>query len=418
LQEAISTKSFVDLSLHLPEEVMANSSDLQTIMNDIALTRLSEINEEAQNELGISVIIDRGGLFVSLGMIRHITKTLLPPLVESYAKTRAEEIDNETPVESVVEEGETRRKQTTREKRKSKKSGKRGGSSHSVDAAQYGTVLASVAQVVASEYPDLSDLQQGYGQLFSTGANSSALSWEIIDDGGSTSPGPLYELCRQALYTEDFRVMCQRSVEAELQRLKDAKLALSIRNRKDGAAKSRTVEVAFEDHACFAAACYALQTHAKFIQYVATCEVDDAVLSELKEDFLGGCGADFVGRITQFCLFKNEFDDDIFVVRTEGEPEEESDLPRYCRPVNCAVRQYPSTHLSCSDGNGGKAIRSPLPMLRESLSGGVGVTLARAWTCCGGRCYDGGVKPTDDDGEYVRPGNMESLLELVEENCL
>jgi hypothetical protein len=229
------------------------------------------------------------------------------------------------------------------------------------------------------------------------------------------------------LYNDEFQTSCELAVKAELERLESIKASRSVRSRKDGAAKVRSIESAFENHACFNAACYSLQLNAKFLQYAAASpDLDEVILSTLKQDFLCGCCADFAGRVTQYCLFRNEIEDGVFWIESKmadvAQVEVvESDLPAYCQPMDTAARRFPSTRLTCSEKGYEDEPRMPLPTFRVVLAGNVGVALARMWSLCGGDCYDGGSRFKDDGAEIIqvtRPGDVEGFLSHVEESCL
>lgn len=409
IQEASSSSSFVDLGLHLHPMILSNVSDVKIIIDELVVSCLEE------NSRGITVISDGCGVFVSHGMKQHITKSIIPPLVESWAKVRAQEILNSASLAEQPDGVATDtqgKKQSARERRKGKKiSGK-----HKVSKSQAVVVngmvpLVTIAEKLAEEYPGLSDVQESYCQR-SDDAN--APTWST--SGEEYARGPLYDFCR-ALNTEQFQSSCAQAIKAEVERLQELKNAISIRNRKDGAAKIRSIESAFEDPMCFAAACYSLQLFAKFVDFASKCEKDDEFVEQLKADFLIGCCADFVGRLTHYCLFKNEVEDGILLVDTEDTTTEKSGVPRYCQPLNLACRRYPKSFLRCSDDSD-VIRRMPLQALRELLPGSIGVSLARTWTCCGGECYEGGTRVAEDGIERHRPGDMDLFVSLVEENCL
>jgi len=426
LIEAVANDSFLDLRLHLPDALMQYEQDTQTIVEDMALPSVADAS--SHDESGCTVISNGEALFVSQGMIRHITKTLLPPLIETFAKTRAEEMKSlSESSDTKVEESSEVQSPKTRKGRKSSKKAK-AASSQTRESFNCGVVpLATAAKAVAKEYPDLADIQSTVGPLFDEG-DSSCPVWEqdgdTLDSAANGGGGPLYDVCRTVLYNDEFQSSCERAVRAELERLDSIKSSSSVRSRKDGAAKMRSIESAFEDSACFGAACYAVQEHAKFLQYAETLpDVDEKVIVALNEDYLAGCCADFTGRITQYCLFRNEIEDKVFSIERMKEKTAtdsvESDLPEYCQPLDIAARRYPWTYLKCSDvSDDDDEPKMPLPTLRVVLSGGIGIQLARAWTLCGGKCYDGGARVNDDGVDTVREGSADSFLPHVEENCL
>lgn len=427
LIETIANDSFLDLSCQLPQSIMSHEQDVRMIVEYMALPLV--VDNTSTGKGGCTVITDGEALFVSQGMIRHIQKIIIPPLIESYAKIRAEQMMSGASSGPLKDDAPVLASDDKSSKRKGRKTtGKaKANVSHTKDDGQYGVVpLVTVAKMVASEYPDLADIQSTVGPLFDMD-NDNAPHWEHNEDsddtGANTSGGPLYEVCRRVLYDDEFQTSCEQAVRAELERLELIKTSSSVRSRRDGAAKIRSIESAFENPTCFNAACYAIQVSAKFLQYAtASPDLNEKDLSALKQDFLCGCCADFASRITQYCLFRNDIEDGVFCIEShmvEAPVDSlESDLPSYCQPLDIAARRFPSTRLSCSEEGYEDGPRMPLPTFRVVLAGNVGVALARMWSLCDGSCYEGGSRLRDDGTETTRPGDVEGFLSHVEESCL
>jgi hypothetical protein len=431
LIETIANDTFLDLSGHLPQSIMAHEHDVRMIVEYMALPIVVDKTSDGQG--GCTVICNGEALFVSQGMIRHCSKSIVPPLIEAHAKTRAGQIMSGASSDPITEDEPILVSDKKSTKRKGKKTaGKTNATaSQSKDSSECAVVpLVTVAKMVASEYPDLADIQTTFGPLFDA-ASKSAPVWEDSEDSEdadtNTSGGPLYEVCRSVLYNDEFQTACEQAVKAELERLESNKASRSVRSRKDSAAKIRSIESAFENPTCFNAACYSLQLNAKFLEYaIASPDLDEQVVSALKQDFLCGCCADFTSRITQYCLFRNEIEDGVFCIESkmaDDAPVEavESDLPAYCQPMDMAARRFPSTRLTCSGKGYEDEPRMPLPTFRVVLAGNVGIALARMWSLCGGDCYDCGSRLKDDGAEVMRvtrPGDVEGFLSHVEESCL
>lgn len=425
LVEAIASESFLDLRMHLPDSLLQYEEDVQAIVQEMALPTV----KEGKDEGGRIVISDGEVLFVSTAMIRHIAKTLLPPLIESFAKTRAETLKSWSASNDNAPNDSTTVQSPKRKGRKTSKRAK-AALSQTKETVSYGVVpLVTVAKTVAQEYPDLAEIQTTAGPIFEE-KDPGCPVWEqdgdLSDLDANVGGGPLYDLCRTVLYDDEFQSSSERAVKAELERLDSIKSSSSSRSRKDGAAKVRSIESAFEDPTCFTAACYDVQAHAKLLQYVeALPDVGDKVIEALKQNYLEGVCADFTGRVTQYCLFRNEIEDKVFSIErktngtTAAVENTESDLPAYCEPIDSAARGYPTTILVCNeDTDDGGEKKMPLPTLRVVLSGGVGTQLARMWILCGGRCYEGGTRVNDDGTETLRQGDADGFLSHVEDNCL
>jgi len=376
VQETIESGSWMDLQLHLPMELLS-TADAHSILNDHVLSKM-----ESESP-GVAVVTPNGSIFFSQTMIDEIAHKVLPPLIESFAKARAKEMDRDG-------EGEiTSHKSSSKSKRKSRKS-----SNKSKEKSEKSNIVGSIpvdhiVKAIVAAHPDLTQAVQGDPNM----PNS-----------------PIVALYQQSLMTDEFREACERAVHAELRQLQMAKVT------KVSASKLQSVEGAFEDPSCFATACYSIQSLAKFLNYAASANVDEETLEALKKEFLRGCCADFTSRISQYCLFRNEIEEGTFCFGTDG-LDEETGLAYFCSPVDPARRRYDRTYLTCEPDENLKP-RDPLPTLREVLPANVGVVLARQWILCGGDCYQGGIKESEDGETYTRPGAVDGFLDHVEENCL
>jgi hypothetical protein len=177
------------------------------------------------------------------------------------------------------------------------------------------------------------------------------------------------------------------------------------------------VDAAFEDS--FVTLCYMIQANAKFVALAeASKSFDEASLNILKIEMLQSCCANITSRITQYCLFKNE-EESIFTFNNPEGTKSESritnfGLPSFCSDIDITTLRYKNNnYLSCPPP------REPLPVLRESLPGNMGVSLARQWVFCGGECYRGGIRIAEDDGSaYTRPGSIDNFMTHIQENSL
>lgn len=395
--EIEESSTSVDLQEFLPVELL-QPSILRLILDHIGF-------DPSQ---GVAVVADDQALVIHKDLVKEIAQKVLPPLIESFAKSRAEELFKAAASPAVEEEVVVRK--SSKSKRKAAKATKQSKTEETTSASRV-VPLLQVAGAVMKEFPDLMP-EESEQQLLE---QADTLSW----DDGEENEILLIDFCKSALYTSDFQSDCEKAVRANLERLQSTKDSKATVSRKDAASKVRSVQNAFESS--FAAGCYVIQALSKVIGLASSSEhFDEDAMETLKKEFLQGACADLTSRVTQYCLFQNEEEGGIFTfageVDKEDDVESEQDdagLPPYCTPVDTSVSRYPLIHLSCPPP------REPLPVLRESLPGTVGVSLARQWGFCGGECYRGGEKTSDDDGSiFIKPGNMESFLSHVEKNCL
>jgi hypothetical protein len=380
IQETLEARGWLDLSAHIPGQILSQEVDADTLIRDLVLGELDG------DEAGIAVVSPEVALFFSQAFIGDVERKVLPSLIESFSKTRAEElegglwgIEDSTPVP----------------KSKSKKRSSLKSAEELIDDDV--VPIKDVIQAVVAAYPDLAD---------------------IADKREILAESALVEFFRQAFYTDEFQSACESAVEAETQRL-ESERASTTSHRKDGASKVQNVKAAFEDPGCFATACYLIQTLAKSVQYAVDSGLSPTDVDALKQDMLNGPCAEFTSRVTQFCLYQHEVEDNMFSFQAYTiEEEHSSGLPYFCSPVDSAILQFHPTFVSCAPDEEAKP-RDPLPTLREVLPTTIGVALARQWVLCGGDCYAGGIKLADDgESIFTRPGDFDAFLAHVEENCL
>ena len=441
----------IDLQEYLPAELVNRPETVLQLLDHVGFKSSSDVSKDSKSSSssktkdGVAIFGDGEAMIINQQLIQNITDSVLPPLIEAFAKTEAEKfgdasIESSSSNDLAGDTEESRRKGGGGRKRGKGRKGSRGEKAQETSTATrphaVGVVpLLQVAGAILKAYPAL--MPEGTEQEMLERAES--IAWNDETDGGdngNTYDGSndilLIQFCKKALYTETFKTKCHEAVQAEWKRLQSLKESKASISRKDAAAKVRTVEGSFED--VFVSLCRMIQVSVKFLNFVESSKsthFDDQAIETLQKETLQGCCADLTSRMTQYVLFKNEEEGGIFSFTkspinggvddnaanggadNETEAVTPSGLPAYCVPLDTSARRYQGPYLSCPPP------REPLQLLRESLSGTIGVSLARQWILCGGGCYLGGVRTSEGDGTtFVRPGNLESFLNHVEENCL
>lgn len=390
----------VDVLDHLPAELI-RPIILQELLRRVAFS----------SEQGVLILSDGQAVLVATSWVENVSSRVLPPLVQDFAKARAEEMVASvvnTDVDDDTDEISTANRSIKGKSRSRKGRANRTNPKH-VDVI--GVVpLLQVAQAIIDQFPSTSMTDIGKEHL---ALLAEEIPWGDEEDSGII----LVEFCKTALHTDRFHSQCEKATEAEIRRLKSAKQSKATLSRKDEAAKVRSVEMAFEES--FINLCYMVQANTKFLAYAEHSNVvDGPALEALRSEMLLCCCAGLTSRITQYCLFKNE-EETIFTFMTEEEKGTDeaidnlfSSLPSFCATVDVAARRYRRSYLSCPPP------REPLRVLRESLPGNLGVALARQWALCGGESYRGGVQESEDGSTYIRPGSIDGFLSHMQENCL
>ena len=407
IEEANSLRSFMDFSSALPETLLSDEADVRKLLEEIVPDRLSE---DVGFSKGTVVICDGGALYCSSKMAKDMESKVLIPLIETYGKKRAKEIDEAKAAafkktKKSPDAGEEGEIITTgaKLKKKSKKSSRREGDDNlpSVDDSPGIVPLEDVVATLVKEYPALGEMVENHVPHLT----GDEILWDAED--GYDGTGLAFELCRKVFGPSKVAKKCARAVKLELDKIESTKQGISLGGRRAGALQAASIEESFE--ASFADACHLVQILAKLPQLLEGSVVADGEsLAKLQRDFLLGCASDFACRLTRFALHKHQVDEGIFTfdpritTGTTSTSAKSNDLP------DVAARTFPKTLLSCTPKEDGKN-REPLATLREVLPGSVGVELARLWKCLPGEV-------TDDP--YVRSGNMDDFLKQAEESCL
>ncbi len=447
IEECIEMESFVDLSFHLPSDILCYKDDVRTIMMDYIVHRKVEVENSTDSdpaERGHYLLLeDEEALYFSRGIINNISVKILQPLIEEYAKSRAKEIVDgiqeskknkslrhhsvvsSTSASASVKDGNKSRKNNTMSKNKIKNSKKKAAEDENdndaIAAPKAGLPpLKMVVQAIGKIYTDLMDIQDSYNNSEKNGKSG----W-CTDQGtgGALKSGPLYVFCRCVLNKDSgLEKNCARAVDAEIKKIMKMRQGSSTSmSRKQGAMKCQNIEKLFEEH--FQTACYYIQLKAKFPQFLlvsSDVEVSDDEMDVIVKDFLHHC-AWFAKRITEYCLFKAGLDVEgvfQFTKDVKNQKDDQKQEESFYSPVDVTERfAAPSVFLSCTTDSD-----DPLQLLREIMPGNIGVGLARMWIYTGGQHYDGGIKFIENDGSgrcpFVRPGDMNKFLSHVEENCL
>jgi hypothetical protein len=404
--------------MHIAEALVTNEADLRELLNEHVLAQIPNSNDPGELVFSMGEVI-----FVSRGMIQRLSTTIIPPLIASFAKRRALELEQGSNTERCSNEVDMKSANKVKKKAKKDSAKSKLNARHGEHTSFRVVPLSIVVAKVAEDEPELASIHEIHRPISEASLDEEFHLWEP-EQANESSAGLLHDFCRIAFFTENFRTSCARAVEAEMELLRSSKNAVSTRSRKYGYTKIRFIEEAFEDSSCFNAACFQLQVQYKFLDYLLTADIADESSSLYKLAFLEECCANFANRITQFCLFKNDLVNGVFnfdngqgAIEEKG-PDGDVTLPSYCKPVNITQTRFPSYFLSCSEERDGK-FKDPLNTMRVVLSGNLGTVLARTWTLCGGKCYAGGTKAIGIEGDhFVSPGNPEGFMAHVVDNCL
>ncbi|KAL7554024.1 hypothetical protein ACHAWF_017389 [Thalassiosira exigua] len=344
VQLAVLNRTFADLKSHLPPSVASCEEDVSEIVENQLNAVLREgdprIGEAFQE--GTTIIRSDTVIFFSADMTKEC-EGLLPALAEECGRQRAQDI--------VKKDGDKREKRRFRP----------------VNAMGEGEpdVLHDVAAAVGEKYPQLLDLQHQYEHSHYSGRENEEKN------------GPLFEFCRSALMTDEFRRELARSTEAEIH----------LRSLESIATRARQMEG----------------------------DVDvDLLVHTMKRELLLGCGSSLARLITEYFLFKHadEFvqeDCSLFFEQQRGSKEGTAVIPRsHFEEFDVATLNFPSFVLKYRVKNG--TPDSPTKYLRSTFPGSAGLNLSQLWSLC-----------SDEDhcGVDMRVGEkLASFIHHLEDICL
>lgn len=392
IEECLSTNSFVELSMHIPQDLLRKKECIRRIIEDFVLAGLTSKTEKGM--LGYLVVNREEVFFFSNQMAKDIEEKTLRPMIKVYAMERALEEERAVHFVDNHDEGSLRQSDriTRKHSKRAKKTGDEGDKRFCTDRDI--VPLNAVVVEITKRYPGLSDIQESkYGEI--TGA-----SWD--DDVGEK--GTISQFCRIALYTEMFREMCSNAVKVELEKIVRKKNGVSC-SREQSATTFKSIEASFEDKDCFAASCYLLQMLSRFSLSTVSMNNESNSDALIMNEFLLIC-ANFARRVTQFALYKHGVDENTFSF-SDGAGDSEF----FFSQVDLSTRSFKSVYLSCIDDNEGQP-QDSISLLRESLPGNVGVVMAHMWALTGESHYSG--VSNNSSGE----GDAEKFLLHVKENCL
>ena len=221
----------------------------------------------------------------------------------------------------------------------------------------------------------------------------------ILSSSSSSSSSVVTAFCQQAFVDNEqvqslYRNLWNKQVE-RLQRFQEpgtvhSSLAHSSASGGTSAAGGGDeLLVDFEDATCFGAACFRIQTLAKFLEYARKHSMES--IAELEEEILHRACGDFTRRIHQYCLSKREDLQTPPVTFSFHQSRHANDrLPLYCSAIDSAAQRLgPKLVLSCSridddddDTSKKQASSDPLKVIRELLPGPVGQALSQQYSLC------------------------------------
>jgi len=298
--EADQLRSFVDMTSHLPEEIVFNKEDMTTVLEKVSAQNPVEpqsTSEKEARDIGEIVRYEDDVYYFSSGMLQDIIKDIVTPLAQSFGETRAAQLlkeleDNRKNPISV--------KRGARERRQTQK--KQDHLSNTLDHSEPSVFpLSDLAARIVKTYPALGSVDSpDFSRLSVTGkmTSTATVSWNDSNKVKSI----VAELCRTCFYSDAMR-MCVESVDKQLERMMASRRG-GLMSKSDPSFM-RSIESKFEKN--FPALCYNVQMFSKLVK---SLDKSNELRTALERDFLISVGADFAKRITEYCLIKHDDGDD------------------------------------------------------------------------------------------------------------
>ena len=378
VQNAIVNQSFADLKSQLPADMTL--SDVKAVVD------ILKKQPAVHNAFGDGFVISNENMvcFFSGAMIKTC-KEMLVSLVEEFSKVIAQQkLDQDKQPLDLAPENEM-------------------------------LPLQDVVNCVGGEYPELLDLQHQYVR-HDIDRDGKTLLWNT----DSNDDGPLVEFCRLGLYSDNFQRMCIRSVTAEVDRLNNIRHGVSVSTRVEGASTIQNIGESFESS--FRLLCQMLQMFRRSLDTLSSRNqhIDatdgisvNALINDMKNELLMGCGVCLARLITEYCFFEHEIEDhDFYFDRLQGKGDNDGSDSRYLQNINMATLEFPFFSLKCRPDQNGKP-RSPFNYLRSIFHGSVGSNLSQMWKLC---TYDDDESNKDDRQHADK--KLEVFINHLESICL
>ena len=262
--------------------------------------------------------------------------------------------------------------------------------------------LHDLAKLIGKHYSDFLTIHTnlGYNEMEYDDDIKSWTHDDNMNDHESEQIGPIHYFLQIHLY-DYIKTLSLQAYYQEYNQLQALSLQTALNsNAMDISPKMKQKIISsFEDKSCFPVSCHWIQMLDKSFTYLdqhlsSNCDIVVANVQSI-------LAADFAKRITQYCMFIHDIPLNIFSF-SHHNPEEKQekeginlkqhsqlplpDFPNFCQPVIVSNFESSSSSqdvfLSCSSST-----RDPLQVLREELSDGIGVALARMWIYAGSKHY-------------------------------
>lgn len=365
IEECICSKSYVDLTLHLPRDI--SEVDSYQFLQEHVL-----MNTDARK----GRLIIHGGVvfYFSEGMIHVIESSILPLLIQTHAKDVA---------------------LTALSKIKSSKKKSKSFDALITSSDSNVVPLSSFVNAVLCRYPELADHVH-------VSVLDDNLIWEKTDEDVLCSDGVVILFCRTFM-SKELIEECSRWVSREISKSLAVQNGICLHN-DDVAfeASEQTFEETFKD------SCIFLQLLAKLPHYVCmNSEIEDEFCQALCTDFLNGYASHFARRVTEYCLIKNGIEDSPFSYTTNGDSE---DGHQICfNRVDTTVRAFQSNAILCYYDKK----MDPNQLLKEMLPGNAAIAIVEMWKIIGKSNPLHGTEKED-----IAISDIDAFLTHVEESCL
>ena len=374
IQSAILNVGLTDLRSLIPFDLASNYDDAEHVINHCLPNALKLQQETSTYDAflkGVVLLNNDIAIFTSKEMSEN-SVNILDPMIESYAKRRAQEI--------------VKIRGTSTSDLKDKPS---------VSTADDIVPLNDVANCIGKNYPDLLQLQESYQECSSCEAS---LSWNSEEVG--KCDGPLFEFCREVIHSKIER-KCTRAVKAEVAILDSALNGVSISDHVVGAVKQMDMRATFETS--FKDLCYLLQILTKTIENFSSKGVfTSEEITSMRRELLSGLGSCLAKLITEHCLHKSNSEGGRDLTFLE---QHHNNFSPVGTPFYVSALDSPSFSLKCNTSARGRE-KDPFQVLRESIQGGSGLSLVQMWELC-----------TD---EYINHADeqLSQFISHLEESCL
>ena len=159
--------------MHIAEALVTNEADLRELLNEHVLAQIPNSNDPGELVFSMGEVI-----FVSRGMIQRLSTTILPPLIASFAKRRALELEQGSNAERCSNEVDMKSANKVKKKAKKDSAKSKLSARHGEHTSFRVVPLSVVVAKVAEDEPELASIHEIHRPISEASPDEEFHLWE------------------------------------------------------------------------------------------------------------------------------------------------------------------------------------------------------------------------------------------------